>query len=117
MEVVNVKIHKGTACDVVLIGGLKEAPKLRDTKTGGVVATTRSTKEKSVFYTHTEWHRAVLYDHQALKVKTYAYPGIRLIIESDLRYRSIEPDVHKNKIIAEIIAHRVDHIQLKEINK
>lgn len=89
---------------VILIGRIARAPEVKETKSGGAIASVSlATSKKAKDGTEvTEWHNVVFFNRSAEIAAQYLDKGSQIYVEGSLRYREYEKDGVSRKV-AEIV--------------
>src|SRR5205085_2422083 len=104
---------------VLLVGNLGADPEVRTTPSGMPVATLRLatssgwTDKNGQKQEATEWHRVIVWGHQAEIISQYVTKGRQLAIEGRLQTRQWEDRDHIRRYTTEIVAQRVEMLGAK----
>jgi single-strand DNA-binding protein len=103
-------IHKGYMNRSTIIGGLKEVPELKDTKSGHVANASFATvveiknSETGEYQEYTEWHDVALFGKFAKMIAAIGRPGMKFFVEGPKQARSYTTKDGQTKRVVEIVA-------------
>ncbi|HLB56277.1 MAG TPA: single-stranded DNA-binding protein [Coxiellaceae bacterium] len=118
------KMYKGTACGVTLVGCLEGIPIIHETTIGEDIITflitrIRPGKISGILKTHDqiEWYRIFVKRNNAINIEKNAYSGMRLMVEGDIMNCYLEKTNDRKFIITEIFAKRISYFSPEKINQ